>query len=372
MEREAWPITSHGHLSAGLSSFLVDVVATVGLLLVAALAWRLSLRYWRAAARANASFNPDVALAPGEAVVMGIVEQEQGASLAVRVEIEQEGSESENSGIWVHRWTETDRKVRVHPFYLRHASGARIRVEPGEDVMLVNAMDGFLRVDLTKRVRVAELVLGAEAFAVGELRRAPDPEAPSRGYRERADGYLLVPPRGRGMLLSSEQLGKRFERTAALHRRWALLAAAACLVFNALFASFHASRWLGERVDVRVTQLRQYEDNDVDRFQVTMVSPDGFVFSDGVSGYDFHRLHVGDRIQARAVPSWRSATRLGPVAMASSGAYLAVPLLGIIVVAYGLSARAARPWYERKKLVEKGSGRLADSGTTAAARKPRG
>jgi hypothetical protein len=356
---------SFGHLDAGRSSFFVDVVATAGLLVVAAVALRQSLRQRRLAARADASFQPDAALVPGDAVVMGTVERERGADVAVRVEIEQEGTETENSGLWSYNWIETGRKVRVHPFYLRHASGRRIRVEPDEDVMLVDAMDGVIRVDLTKRVCVAELVPDEEIFAIGELRLAPDPEAPLWGYRERAEGYLLVPPRGRSMLLSSEPLGTRFARRAAFHLRWAVIAAVAALTFNALFASFHARRWLGKTVDVRVTQLRQYEDSDDDdHFQVTMRDADNFIFSDEVSRSDFSRLREGDTIQARYVSSWRSATAIGPDATAHSRAYFAVPLLGVIALAYLLRARSTRPWYDHKKLVEMGSGRLADSEPT--------
>jgi hypothetical protein len=366
MEPHTGQLVRRGDLGVELSSFFVDIVATVGLLVVAAVALRLSLRQRRAAAQADASFQPDAALVPGEAVVLGTVEREQGASVAVRVEIEQEGSESENSGIWSYRWTETNRKIHVHPFYLRHGSGGRIRVEPGEDVMLVDEMDGVIKVDLTRRIRVAELLPGAKVFAVGELRRAPDPEAPTAGYRQRSEGTLLVPPRGRRMLLSSEPLGKRFARRAAFHLRWAVLAAVAALGFNALFASFHARRWLGETVEVRVTLVQHYESSDDDdHFEVTMLGPDHLIFSDEVSRRDFSRLHAGDKLQARYVPLWRSATAIGPDATASSGAYLAVPLLGVLALVYGLRARSTRPWYERKKLVEKGDGRLADSDPTA-------
>lgn len=361
MEPHAGQLVSRDHLGPELSSFCVDLMATVGLLVVAAVALRLSRRERRAAAQAETLSRPDAALVPGEAVVTGTVEREQGASVAVRVEVKQRGVEFENSGIWAHSWTETDRKVRVHPFYLRHASGVRIRVEPGKDVMLVDALDGVIMVDLTRRVRVAELVPDEKVFAVGELRRAPDPEATAQGYRERAEGYLLVPPRGRPMLLSSEPLGERFAARAAFHRRWAVLAAFAAVAFNALFASFHARRWLGETVEVRVTQLRQYEDsNDVDRFQVTMLGPDQLSFSDEVSGAAFSRLHVGDTIKARYVPSWSAATAIGTGGTAHSRAFGAVPLLGLIAIVYRLRARSTRPWYE-KKLVDKGSGRLADS-----------
>jgi hypothetical protein len=371
MEPRIWLLVSRYHLDAGLSSLLVEGVATAGLLALAAIALRLSRRQRRAAEQAEASFRPGAALAPGEAVVVGTVEREQGADVSVRVEVEQEGSESETSGVWTHQWAETGRKVRVHPFYLRHASGARIRVEPGEEVKLVDALDGMIRVDLTRRVRVAELLPGERVFAIGELRRAPDPEAQAQGYREQAQGYLLAPPRGGRMLLSSEPLGERFARRAAFHERWAIAAVVASLAWNAAFAAFHARRWLGDTVDVRVTQLREHEDGDHTRFEVTMRGADGSAFSDEVSHGAFARLREGDTVKARHVASWSSASAIGPDVTAHSAAYSALPLLGVIALAYLIRARATRPWYE-KRLIETESGKLAESLPSAqqATRRP--
>ncbi|XXX72489.1 hypothetical protein WMF30_33060 [Sorangium sp. So ce134] len=361
MEPRIWLLVSNHHLDAWLSSLLVDGVATAGLLVLAAYALRLSLRQRRAAAQAEASFDPGVALAPGEAVVKGTVERAQGADVAVRVEVEQEGSETESSGVWSHEWSETDRKVRVQPFYLRHASGARIRVEPGEDVMLVDALDGIILVDRKKRVRVAELVPGEEVFAVGELRRAPDPEAPTQGYRGVAQGFLLVPRRWQRMLLSSEPLGQRFARRAAFHLRWGAFAAVASIAFNAAFAGFHARRWLGETVDVRVTELLEVERGDTDYHEVTVQGEGGAAFVDEVSFAVFARLRKGDALRARHVPSWPLASAIGPGVTAHSAAWVALPLLGVLAFAYLIRAHSARPWYERK-VVDQGTGKLPDVG----------
>ncbi|WP_437962024.1 hypothetical protein WME76_21800 [Sorangium sp. So ce119] len=375
MGHRLWLLVSRYHLDPGMSSVLVDAVATAGLLVLAAIALRLSRRQRRAAARADASLKGDAALAPGEAIVVGTVERAPGADVAVRVEVEQEGTESESSGVWSHQWVETGRKVRVHPFYLRHASGALVRVEPGEDVMLVDALDGMIRVDLTRRIRVAEIMPGEKVFALGELRRAPDPEAPAQGYREKALGDVLVPRRGQPMLVSSEPLDQRFARRAAFHRRWAVAAVVASLAFNAAFAGFHARRWLGETVDVRVTQLREQEDRDGDntRFVVTMQAADGVLFSDEVPHATFGRLRGVERLKARYVPSWTAASAVGPDVTAHSAAYVALPLLGAIALAYAVRARSTIPWYE-KKLSERGSGRLpgSTSAPRRAAKRPEG
>src|SRR5215204_1574301 len=103
MEGHAWQILSDEHLGAVMSSFFVEGVATVGLLVVAAVALRFYRRHRRAAVQADASWNPAAALWPGEAVVMGTVEQAQGSSMTVSVRIEQEGTEHEGSSIWTHK-----------------------------------------------------------------------------------------------------------------------------------------------------------------------------------------------------------------------------------------------------------------------------
>lgn len=355
-------IVARGHLSPGLSFFCMDVVATLGALAVVAVAIRLSRQELRAAARAEASYKPDAALTPGEAVVSGVVEQEPGVGAVVRVEIDQQGSESENSGAWSHKWTEVGRRVLVQPFFLRHASGARIRVEPGEDARLIDEMDGVVRVDLTKRVRVAELLPGETVFVVGELRRVPDPEGAVRGYREKTEGYLLAPSRRRGMLLSSEPLGARYTRRSEFHTRWAVIIAAAFILFHALFASFHARRWLGTTMDVRVTELRHTDaGDDDDRYTVMMGTPDGLRLSSEVLPKNFVRLREGDTIQARVVPSWLSATEIGRDVTVHSRAYLGLLLFALLGIVYRVRASSTRAWYEREKLVEMGSGRLADS-----------
>lgn len=356
MEPLVGQIVSRGHLSPLQSMIFVDGVATLGLLFVAAVALRESLRQGRVASRLGASLVPNAALVEGEGVVMGTIELDEGTKAPVRVEVEQEGTESESSGVWSHQWIETCRRVSVRPFLLRHASGARIRVDPRANAMFINALKGLIRVDHARRVRVTELLPGEKVFVYGELSRAPD---------SGADGFTLVPPGGGRMLLASEPIAKAFAQRAAFHRRWAVVAVAAAVAFNAFFASFHARRWLGEAVDVRIAELRSYDGaDDEEHFRVTMKAADQTVFSDEVSRSDFQRLHEGDRLQVRHVPLWRSAAAIGSRATAHSRAYFGVPLLGFLVLAYGMRVRATRPWYEQKKLIDKGNGKLSESRPT--------
>jgi hypothetical protein len=145
------------------------------------------------------------------------------------------------------------------------------------------------------------------------------------------------------------------------------VAAVAALAFNAAFAPFHARLWLGETVDVGVTDLKKREAGDETHFDVSMRTAGGVALSDEASHTDFVRLRGVQRIKARHVPSWPSASTLGPDVTVHSAAFVAVPLLGALALAYVLRAHSSRPWYD-KKLVEQGSGKLPDS--ELAAQKP--
>jgi len=163
------------HLEASSSALLAPMVLGSWLTLLG-VAVVLHLRYRRRAAKAEAAFDPDAPLDPGEAIVLGTVEHARGEETAVRVEITQDGTESESSGSWSHSWSERERRLQVRPFYLRHGSGRRIRVEPPGRVLLVDDMDGCIRVNLAERIRVAELTPGEKVFAHGVLTATPDPE----------------------------------------------------------------------------------------------------------------------------------------------------------------------------------------------------
>src|SRR6185369_6868987 len=123
----------------------------------------------------------------------GHVALAEGAARAVRVEVEQAGTESESSGVWSHEWTEVSRRVFVEPFYVVDAAGRRTRVEPRDDVLLVDSMNGKILVNLTRRIRTAELTPGEEVWASGELTAALDPEGATSGYRDAAGLVLRAP-----------------------------------------------------------------------------------------------------------------------------------------------------------------------------------
>lgn len=135
-----------GHLDrfvGGPAVYLATLAGFTALLvlIVSAVRWRVRAR------RAAATVRDDAALAPGHVGVRGVVEHLPGAPGAVRLEIAQEGDEWESSGAWVHSWTEKNRRMLVHPFLIRLASGARVLVHPDQHAFLADALDGVVRIN---------------------------------------------------------------------------------------------------------------------------------------------------------------------------------------------------------------------------------
>ena len=354
-------IVSLHHIDPWQSMLFVYGFGTLGLIGLAVFAFRLSARYRQLRRQAEASFVPNAPLALGATVVQGMVECAEGTTETLRIEVEQDGTELENSGIWSHQWTETSRRALVHPFYLRHASGARIRVNAREDVMLIDDMSGVIRVDLAKRIRVAELVPEKQIFAVGELRKATDSEGARVGSnRDQSLGYVLDPPRKGPMLLSSESLGQRFARREGFHQDWGKIIVMATIAFHLMMVPYHARMLTGRVVDARVTQMQELgQDDDLSHYRITMQSGHGRTLSTELPYFHRPRLQVGSMVRVRDVQSWPEAVAMGPLATARSTAHFGALLFVLLAGLYSWRTRMTLAWYERKKLVDTGNGRLA-------------
>ncbi len=349
------------------SSLLFVELELGAYLLVLCLGLILAQRWKRRARSADASFDPAVPLTPGERVLHGKVEHAANEELAVRVEVYQDGTEGESSGTWSTSWKEAYRRVKVHPFYLRHASGQRIRVEPSEDVTLVDEMDGVIRVNLARRVRFAELTPGEEIFAHGQLEQSTDPEA--GGYRGGGSALVLRPRRDGQLLLSSEPLGERFRRRQRHHRGFAVAAALLLVGANLFVVSYFASLAAGVPGRARITDLKHIDNSDSDgeshtyRVWLDLQTPRRAAFTDDVSASLFKRLRVGMELPARHTPTLViGSTRVGAGATYHGG--LLLPLLlpvFVLGVVYLLMGAGPLTWHEGQELNDSESGRLADS-----------
>jgi len=180
-------------------------------LLVLVICAREILRARRREAEAANVAAPSAEPFDGARFVAGNVELAQGEEAAVRVTVTQSGTQTRTKNGYTHKWEETHRETLARPFYLRLESGARIRVEPPKDVLLVDSLDQREWIQpLERRVR-AELRAGEHAIVEGVLRRSEDPEemASGKGYRQAAHPGWVMKPGPRGMQISTEDLSRR-------------------------------------------------------------------------------------------------------------------------------------------------------------------
>jgi hypothetical protein len=263
----------------------------------------------------------------------------------------------------LHSWVESERTVEARPFYLVHASGARVRVEVPEPaipgaVRLVDALDQREHVDLARRRLRAEITPGEHVVVEGRLAREADPEAEhAQSYRDGGRGWVLRAPRGRPMLLSTEELG----RTHRLRHRALLttlvLMTMAWIAAEAPLAGFRLRQLRGEDVVATYAGKRQYstvnsKGQRTTHWAVDVVDVDlrGATVdrSEEVDRSDWERLPAEPaRIRLRRVASAPWATALG------RGSSVQVWQLGLAIaacVAAWLGLRSTlrhKRWFER-------------------------
>lgn len=361
-------LSSYHHLGPVVSAILIYGFGVVVFALMFFYVWRRRAHELRDARAADISAEADVEWKPGPVVLFGAVEYAQGASAAVRVDVDQEGSESENSGVWSHSWTESNRRVHIEPFYLKVFPDKRIRVEPTRDVYLVDEMDGMIRVDLKSRTRFAQLTPDEHIYAVGELVRAHDPEAPgaSGGYRSSKDAFVLRPRGRESMLLSSEPLGKRYRARAEFYASSMGWFAGVCIVFHLTMMNYHLRQLSGETITATISKLDHYTTTDdegdtTDHYRVIAKVPSGQEVSDHVGFSDFMALKKGQQVPFVCVAGGSSdASTIGPDLTAHFMALGVVPLVWIVWAAFRGVERDRKPWYERK-VNDSDDGKLEES-----------
>lgn len=361
-------LSSHHHLGPVASAILIYGFGVVVFALMFIYVWRRRAHELRDAKAAEAAADADVEWKPGPVVLFGAVEYAQGASAAVRVDVDQEGSEYENSGVWSHSWKESNRRVHVEPFYLKVFPDKRIRVEPTRDVYLVDEMDGMIRVDLKSRTRFAQLTPDEHIYAVGELVRAHDPEGAgaSGGYRSSRDAFVLRPRAGESMLLSSEPMGKRYRARAEFYASTMAWFVGACIVFHLAVMNYHLRQLTGETMIATITKLDHYtttddEGDSTDHYRVIAKLPSGKEVRDHVDFSDFMALKQGQQVPFVCVAGGSSSSStIGPDLTAHFSALGVVPLAWLVWAVFRGSERDRKPWYE-SKVVDSDSGKLEES-----------
>jgi len=332
----------------------------------------LSRAFYRRLARdTEASLrDADGPLRPGDTVITGKVSGDgDGDGPAVTVAIEQQGREWQNKGRWYHAWRERRRTVKVRPFYVVRPSGERLRVEPDERVFLVDKLDGIEPQARDRRVRTATLSAGEPVYIVGALVQGFDPQ--QGGYRDAGPAQVLRPPRTGHMQISTEPPAQRFYQRARVHKNLAIASLMALLVTHgALFLRHHALMVAGSRVDAQVVSSRTFRVCHkprrssgywVHHWEVTAADPrstfDQLVDETSRGAWEQIRagalttvpfVVLGPFSQIGYQPTERTAT----LALFSVGA-LMFALTCLLILAGSL------PWYERRRVVDSGSGPLS-------------
>lgn len=213
-------------------------------------------------------------------------------------------------------WLEQSRELRTAPFYLRMASGERLRVEPDDHHTKLAGMslEETDELDAYTRLRRGSLKVGAQVYLRGSLVRGDDPSA---GFRGAAALVLRPAPE---LVISTAPLDALARQRA---RRFALGLLGIAFFSSSSFLLFDALRLLycGVPVRAEVTRLRMgsHKDSDGDRVKdhfarvrVAAGEPHaGHVFEQEVWPSDYPRLKVGSAVTARIVAGQPQTAQLG-------------------------------------------------------------
>lgn len=353
------------HLTPAGTIWVVDGVGfgVLGTLLVLAVV-RSGVHRRREKLAHQASLKQGESLHLGPSVLAGVVADE-GEGDAVVVEIDQHGREYKTKSGWSHQWSEVRRTVEVKPFYVVRTNGERVRVEPDSKVFLIDKLDVTERTGHEQRIRRARLSPGEHVFILGEMVRAPDPKL--GGYREAAEGWVLRPPRGERMLVSTEPLEDRHRARARIWFHLAWIGAALLLAWHGLlFADVHAKALFGHvitKTAVDKSWSRKWVKPSKGRaywayyYWVDATGSDGTRHSTQVDSSSYQAIEAGTELSYLQVDG--KSLQIGAKACAGDGSsFFGVVVAAIWAVIYLVVILSTRPWWMRKQVIESGSGRL--------------
>ncbi len=367
----------HDRVSSATSERLADLFVHVPYALIFAVAAFFAWHHNRRAVMEQAS-NPTAPLVDGPAVVYGTVEADpawQGPF--VRLDIHQSGTEWCNKGAWHHQWKETSRTLNRRPFVVVRDDGVRVQIEPDERVILHDEPD-VVRHDLASRTRVAAIEVGQRVHVSGTLVGASLAQGSAGGaYRSGFGAPSLRAPSIGRMVISNERPGAPELARMRFHRGWAIAVAILfAFVASVVMPAYELLSLSNELAWATPTDVRNWRE-----WHKPKNSSGYWVYRWSVRGaWDDHGTartleddcgqpyfnYVTEATCARVpftvstiAPSWHQIGT-GPQLTVGRCIILGILCL-IIVIAYPASTLASRPWYEKKRVVDSGNGRLAAS-----------
>lgn len=354
-----------------IAALLASLLPIVALLL---LSLARAERARKLARQSSLAVKHDLPTEAGPVVLQGTVEpvtdsNEPVISLSVR----QVGHEMRGRNGTTHVWRETSRALQARPFDLALSAGERVRVEPSR-IALVDKLELYSRPEFTVRELAARIDRGETVTISGEMR--PSGLGPGGGYRDARARLVLGAPRKGLMLISSEPLDARFETRARLAVLLAMIAGTALFAHGVIFRDAYFLLARGQVFEVPRSELAREVRNHRSRRGAHDTAHDFMVARIALPTGE--RVTLKDEVDPRfwgssygkvattplpflvdpASPRRHAIGRFPHVGRGRAivGVVLA---LGVWVLALVLQA-FKRPWYERKRLIESGSGPLTN------------
>jgi len=291
-------------------------------------------------------------LSPGPSrVIHGTVEA-LGEAVAIEIDIVQKVANYTNKNIKSHDWTETSRRATTHPFQLVRDDGRTVRVEPNDDVLVIEPLEKSYPDDRPmERVRSAVVRSGDEIYVCGDLFDA----APASAYRGGAT-FVLRPPRRGRLIVATEMLRDRYRTRIRSLRGFGI---ASLIVFAILHLSFTmpiVALMFGTHETATITDMRQWTTRSknafVPHYEITATAKDGARVYGEVEHETYASARYDMEVPIRRAGTW---TCLGD----DPTVHLAVlPFATVLMFLLGALAGAhykgQAPWYDQAKLVEPG------------------
>jgi hypothetical protein len=310
-------------------------------------------------------------LAAGPALLVGKVETDDAAP-AVRVEIDQIGAETKNKNSWSHKWEERNRAVQVRPFRLRLPTDEVVSVLPDERIRIVDDLvtDKFEGV---YRRRVAELTAGEKIWMSGLLAQEGQRAGASTAYRAGPAAWVLRGSSFEPLEVASGGLARQFAYWRGFYK-WA--AALICVVWIAVhavaFGPYYVLFSTGKTETLQITRTRTYitrnKNTTTTHYVIHAMLPPKSggprELEDEVSWSLYEaarsgRLKEAPFVYSPPVPYFHQIGQHATLDGIRGFFALAATIAAAII--FAVLRRNAMPWYEQKRVVERGSGRLEES-----------
>ncbi len=322
------------------------------------------LAYRHRCLRSEAIEQGPIELCEGPIVIGGCVETDDGGP-AIRIEIDQAGTEQKHKNTWSHVWRETARRVHVRPFCVRLDNDQRVLVIPDEKVKIVDDMQTESSKNNT-RLRVSEVSSGERVWIRGILSREGRDGGSVTAYRGGEAPFVLRRSRFEPVDVSSGTLTTRYARWRRFYRASAItFAVLLTLTHVVAFSSYYMQCVFGRVETATITGTSTYvttsKSSKTTHYVIEAKLADGTKLKDEVASSIYVAARDKKIVQVpfRYIPFARFIHSIGVSAVASTGWIVVVLMVAMVAtIVLALVRRSSVAWYEQRRVVESRSGRL--------------